>query len=292
MWVFIIKNKIKSILNNMGLLKYLKIKKQERFRKKHKIGLCLSGGGVRGFSFVGAFKAFEEYGIKFDAVAGTSAGSLFGALYAANLSYKDMYKYVTNAKNTDFRKAKLGFLPSKMDTMHEKLSQILPVKKVEDLSIPYYAVAVDLKTGNEIHFHGGDLATIITGSCAIPGVFYPVKYKGMNLIDGGVSNNVPVDILKEHGCDLVVTIDCNCTRGGGTNSESLITQFITSIGIMMVNNSKKGLRLSDLTICPNLKRFSSLNVKGKEDIIQEGYIATIDMMPEILNLMNGNFKKK
>lgn len=271
----------------MGLLKYLKTKKQERFRKKHKIGLCLSGGGVRGLSFIGAFMAFEEYGIKFDAVAGTSIGSLMGAMYASGMSVEDMCKYAYGAKNSDFRKSKLGFLPSKMDKLHEKIEQVLPVKKIEELKIPYYAVAVDLKTGNEIHFHAGNLASIITGSCAIPGVFCPVKYKGLTLIDGGVSNNIPVDVLKNKGIDIVVTIDCNCSRGGGTKSESLITQFITSVGIMMVNNSKKGTKLSDLIICPDLKRFNSLKLEGKEEIIKEGYRATKEKMPEILKLISG-----
>ena len=63
----------------------------------------------------------------------------------------------------------------------------------------------------------------------------------MNLIDGGVRNNIPVDVLKENGCDYVITIDCNCNRGQGTSSESFFSQFFASIGIMMVNNSKKGL---------------------------------------------------
>lgn len=271
----------------MGLINYFKKKKENKFRKKHKIGLCLSGGGTRGLSFIGAFMAFEECGIKFDAVAGTSIGSLFGAMYASQMSVEEMCKCAHFAKNRDFRKAKLGFLPSKMDALHEKIEQVLPVKKIEDLKMKYYAVAVDLKTGKEIHFSSGNLASIITGSCAIPGVFCPVKYKGMTLIDGGVSNNIPVDVLKENGCDIVVTIDCNCTRGGGTSSESLVTQFITSIGIMMVNNSKKGLKLSDLTICPDLKKFNSLKLIGKEDMIKEGYRATMAAMPEIKKIFKG-----
>lgn len=275
----------------MSLFSYIKEKKQKKFREKHKIGLCLSGGGTRGFSYIGVFKALQENNIKFDAIAGTSAGSLFGALYASGMTYQEMCKCANNVKNSDFRKPKLGFLPSKMDKLQEKLKEVLPVKKAEELKIPYYAVAVNLKTGKEVHFHEGNLASIIAGSCAIPGVFCPVKYKNMTLIDGGVSNNIPVDVLKENGCDLVVTIDCNCTRGGGTSSESLITQFVTSIGIMMVNNSKKGLKLSDLLICPKLTQFNSLDVSGKEEIIKEGYRATMEMMPAIKSLFDGKLKR-
>ena len=275
----------------MGLRNFLLRRKKEKFRKKHKIGLCLSGGGTRGFSYIGVFKAFEDYGIKFDAVAGASIGSLFAAMYASGMQASEMEKWAMSAKESDFRKAKLGFLPSKMDNLAEKINQILPNKKIEDLQMPYFAVAVDVRTGEEKHFDSGDLAPIITGSCAIPGVFCPVKYKNMVLIDGGVSNNVPADVLKINGCDIVITIDCNCTRGGGTSSNSLVTQFITSIGIMMANNSKKGIKLSDLIICPDLKRFSSLKLQGREEMIKEGYLATINKIEDVKRLMYGRVKK-
>ncbi len=274
----------------MGLIKFFKERKIKKFRKKHKIGLCLSGGGTRGFSYIGVFKALEENGIKFDAVAGTSIGSLFGAMYASGMTADEMKKWAMAAKETDFRKAKLGFLPSKMDNLAEKINQIMPNKKIEDLLIPYYAVAVDVRTGEEKHFDSGDLAPIITGSCAIPGVFCPVKYKNMVLVDGGVSNNIPADVLRINGCDIVITIDCNCTRGGGTNSNSLVTQFFTSVGIMMANNSKKGIKLSDLIICPDLKRFNSLKLKGREEMIAEGYRVTIEKIDEIKKLFSGEIK--
>ena len=276
----------------MSLKERKEEKQRKKFKKKYKVGLCLSGGGTRGFSFLGAFKAFEEFGIEFDMVAGTSAGSLFGAIYASKMDITKLKDFTKDMKNSDFRHAKLGILPSKMDKLHDLLEQVLPVKKIEELKIPYYAVAVDLKTGKEHHFHTGDLATVITGSCSIPGVFLPVKYKNMNLIDGGVSNNIPVDVLKMNGCDFAITIDCNCTRGGGTTSEKFFTQFSTSIGIMMVNNSKRGIKMSDIIICPNLKKYKSLSLEGKDEMIKEGYRATVEMMPEILKLFSGKYKKQ
>lgn len=261
-----------------------KNKKINKFRKKHKIGLCLSGGGARGFCYLGAFKAFEECGIKFDMVAGTSVGSLFGALYATGASSQDLIEKLKFAKTADFRKSKLGFLPSKMDRLEENLNAMLPVKKIEDLTIPFCAVAVDLKTAKEVHLKSGNLATAITGSCSIPGVFYPVKHKNMTLIDGGVLNNIPVDVLKSSGCDFVITIDCNSTRGGGTMSNNLIMQFTTSIGIMMRSSSQKGLSLSDVLIQPDMRRFNSLKIVDKEEMIKEGYKATMQKIEEIENL--------
>ena len=268
-----------------------KEKKINKFRKKHKIGLCLSGGGTKGFSYIGVFKAFEEHGITFDMVAGTSVGSLFGALYASGFTSEQMAKIAANVKTSDFRKSKLGFLPSKMDTMAENLNSIFSVKRIEELKIPYFAVACNLRTGKEVRLNEGNLISAITGSCAIPGVFCPVKHKDMLLIDGGVVNNIPVDVLKENGCDYVVTVDCNSTRGGGTNSESLITQFITSIGITMVNNSKKGIELSDITIKPDTKRFNSLKINNVNQLIEAGYIAAKENISVIEDMLMGIIKK-
>ncbi len=276
----------------MGFREYLNKRKKEKFHKRYRVGLCLTGGGARGFVYVGAFKAFEEKGIKFDAVAGASIGSVFGAFYASGLSADEIYKLTRNAKTSDFRKSKLGFLPSKMDTLRDNLRRFLPIRKIEDLIIPYYAVAVDLRSGREIAFDHGDLATIVAGSCAIPGVFMPVKYKDKVLIDGGVVNNVPSDVLKMNGCDFVVTIDCNHTRGGGTPSNSMITQFITSVGIMMAKNSKKGLGMSNIIISPNTENFHSLKIANIEELVEEGYRATMEMIDEVEKLFLGKYKKK
>ena len=267
-------------------------KKKEKFMRKHKVGLCLSGGGTRGFSFLGVFKAFEDYGIKFSMVAGTSAGSLFGSLYAAQMTYEEMYKLTYNVKNKDFKRSKLGFLPSKLDGLQALIKNLLPVSRIENLKLPFVAVAVDLKTGQEIHFKDGDLAKVISGSCAIPGVFEPVKYRNMTLIDGGVANNVPADVLRLAGCDFVVTIDCNASRGNGTTSEKMLKQFNASVSIMTAQNSKKGQELSDILICPDLKAFNSLKIKGKNDMIKEGYRVTIEAMPEIEKLFTGKIKPK
>ena len=276
----------------MGFKDYLEKRAKSKFKKKFKVGLCLSGGGTKGFSYLGAFKAFHEYGIEFDMVAGASAGSLFGAIYASQMDISKIKDVTKGMKSSDFRHSKLGILPSSMDKLHSLIEKVLPVKKIEELKIPYYAVAVDLKTGKEVHFNSGNLASVITGSCSIPGVFMPVKYKNMTLVDGGVKNNIPADVLKMNGCDFVITIDCNASRGGGTNSEKLFTQFSTSVGIMMVNNSVRGLELSDLIIAPDLRKYKSLRLEGKEEMIKEGYRATVEMMPEIIKLFSGKYKKR
>ncbi len=276
----------------MSIKDYLINRRKKKFHKKYKVGLCLSGGGTRGFAHMGAFKAFEECGIKFDAVAGSSAGSLFGAMYASGLTYEDMSKLTSDMKNSDFRHSKLGFLPSSMDRLKDSIKTILPIHKIEKMKIPFFAVAVDIKTGKEMEFSSGDASYIIAGSCAIPGVFLPVKYRNMTLIDGGTRNNIPANVLIENGCDFVVTIDCNSARGGGTSSSSIFAQFTTAMGIMMVNNSINGLKNSDIIICPDMKQFNSLKIKEKDAMIEEGYKATMDLMPEIQKMFLGKYVKR
>lgn len=276
----------------MRIKNFFNIRKMKHFKKRFKVGLCLSGGGTRGFSYIGVFKAFQEFGIEFDAVAGTSAGSLFGALFASNMSCEEMIKRAMKMKNKDFRNSKLGILPSSMDNLANVLYLALPYKKIEDMPVEFHAVSVDIKTGNEIDFSSGDIVPIICGSCAIPGVFYPVHYDGKVLVDGGVTNNIPADVLRRAGCDFVVTIDCNSTRGGGTNSKNVISQFMASIGVMTKVNSLKGIELSDIVVRPDLKKYSSLKVEGKEEMIEEGYNATIVLMPEIQKLFMGKYKRK
>ena len=113
--------------NNMSLKSFLEERAKKKFKKKYKVGLCLSGGGTKGFSYLGAFKAFKEYGIEFDMVAGTSAGSLFGAIYASQMDISKIKDATKGLKNRDFRHSKLGILPSSMDKFHALIEQVLPI---------------------------------------------------------------------------------------------------------------------------------------------------------------------
>lgn len=254
-------------------------------KKKKKIGLCLGGGGTRGFAHLGALKAFEEYGIKFDVVAGTSVGSLVGAMYCAGLSFNDIYKLSKDLQPKEIRKSKFGFMPSKTDGLQKLIASTVPYEKLEDLPTKLWVVAVDLKTGQEYNFSKGNIVEIVTGSCAVPAVFLPVKYSKYNLIDGGVMNNIPANVLRDDGCDVVITIDVNSTRGSGTKGTGTLECILASFSIMMKNNSKQGYEFSDVVIQPNTSKYRSTKLDGANEMIEEGYNATIKLMPQILNLI-------
>ena len=261
-------------------------------KKKKKVGLCLGGGGTRGFAHLGAIKAFEEYGIKSDEVAGTSVGSVVGALYCSNLNFHQMYKISKGLVPKEIRKSKFGFMPSETDGLQAFIKNNVPYEKLEDLPLKLWVVAVDLKSGTEYDFEHGEIVPIVTGSCAVPAVFVPVEYKDYRLIDGGVMNNIPANLLKESGCDIVITVDVNSTRGEGTTSTKTLDGIMASFGIMMKNNSKSGYLYSDIVIKPDIKKYKATKVEGAEEMIEEGYYACVKAMPKILELLKRKKIKK
>lgn len=262
------------------------------FKRKIKVGIAFGGGGTRGFSHLGAIKAFEEFGIKFDYVAGTSAGSLVGAFYAAGYSFKEMYNIIKNIKEKDIRKNLIPFTTSKIDGVGDIIINNLGDINIEDLKIPFSAVAVDIKSTKEMCISKGNLAKAVMGSCAVPGVFQPVVYDDMILCDGGLQNTIPADIPRYYGCDYVVSIDVNKSRTYGTDSTKVLDVLLCSVRILMKSNAIRGYVNSDVVIKPETKRFKSTKTDGMDDMIDEGYKAAIDVMPEIINLFKKKVKKK
>ena len=253
-------------------------------KQKVKIGLALGGGGARGFTHLGALKAFEEYGIKFDAVAGTSVGSLVGGLYCAGYTFEQMYRIAKEVEVKDIRTSKVFFMPSKTDGLEKIIVDELGDINIEDLKIPFCAVAVDLKTTDEVHLQKGNLAKAVAGSCCVPGVFQPVEFEDKLLCDGGLKNTVPANVLKLMGCDYVVSIDINKSRGYGTDSTKLVDVLACSIRILMKSNVIKGYLYSDVILKPNTKQFKSTRKDGFEDMIDEGYREAVDKIGQIIKL--------
>ena len=265
-------------------------------RKNLKIGLALSGGGARGFTHLGAIKAFEEFGLKFDFVSGTSAGSIVGALYCAGLSFDEMFNLARKLDTKDIRSNKFMFIPSKTDKLENLIISILGDINIEDLKIPLAITAVDLKSTNEICFTKGNLAKAVASSCAVPAVFQPVEHNNRLLCDGGLKNTLPADVPKIFGCDYVVGVDVNKSRLYGTDSPKLLDVLSCSLRILMESNVVKGYEHSDIILKPETKRFKSTTNEGFLDMIEEGYREAINKMPEILKLFNKKpimkFKKK
>lgn len=261
------------------------------FRRKPKIGVAFGGGGARGFSHLGVIKAFEEFGLKFDYVCGTSVGSLVGALYANDMNYDQMYNIAKKLKAKDIKKNKIFFMPSSTEGIEELMKQAVGDINIEELKTPYSAIAVDIKSTKEVCISHGNLSKAVAGSCCVPGVFQPVEFGDRLLCDGGLQNTIPANIPRYFDCDYVIAVDCNSTRTYGTDSPKVIDVLACSIRILMKSNAVKGYVCADVTIATDNKRFKSTKLDGMEDMIQEGYKNAIDAMPKIMEIFSGKKKK-
>lgn len=262
-------------------------------KKPKKVALVLGGGASRGLAHIGVIKAFEEHNINFDCVVGTSVGSLIGAFYAAGYSAEKMQEFAKTIKEKDILTSFIPLIPSKTDGIENIVTRFLGDINIEDLNKQFCAVAVDVKSGQEVHFTSGNLAKAVAGSCAVPGVFMPVNYNDYVLYDGGLSNNIPGNVPKlVFNADIVIAVDVNSTRGQGTDSDKFIDTLMASIRIMMKSNSLKGYMSSNLIIQPDLKRFKSTKLNEIDEMIMEGYSATIFQMEKIKELLRGKTKRK
>lgn len=249
-----------------------------------KLGLALGGGATRGFAHVGAIKAFEEHNVKFDYVAGTSAGSIVGALYCAGATSQDLIN-ISHELNPREIKSALALPPIDTVRLENILKRYLGDITFKDLKIPFIAVAVDLKTGGQAFLQHGSIAKAVSASCAIPFFFKPVIIDNMHLVDGGLLNSVPSDVPKIMGADRVVAIDVNSQRGYGTDSLKVLDIIGATIRIMSSVNAMIGRRHADVLIEPDVSRFNAASKAGYMEMIDIGYKAAKKSINEILKLL-------
>ena len=265
-----------------------------KIKKSRKIGLALGGGGALGVAHIGAIKAFEELGISFDYIAGTSAGSIIGALYAAGKTAAEMEKIARNLRVKDIRNSTFILKPSKADGIEKLVKNALG----EDLTFDkidkkFTVCCTDLKTGREIHINTGSIAKAVSASCAVPGVFKPVIYDDMHLVDGGLKNNLPSDVVREMGANIVVAVELNYTRGFGTDKLGMLDVLKSSLGIMMASGVEPKLAYADIIIQPDMRKFSKANLKDFDDRFNLGYESVMASKKEILEIFKeGPDKKK
>ena len=179
---------------------------------KPKLGVALSGGGARGLAHIGVLKALSSTGIQIDFLAGASMGGVIAASFSAGLDpskVEEIACYVGTAS----RLAQLDdpVLPQKGlikgKKIHDFFDQQLHSKTFDDLQIPLTLIAVDLNSNSEIHITKGSIADALRATISIPGIFIPVESDGMRLVDGGLLNNLPIDVVRSMGADVVLAVD-------------------------------------------------------------------------------------
>jgi NTE family protein len=183
--------------------------------------LVLGGGGSRGAVGVGLYKALAELGIQIDFIVSSSIGAITGALIAAGMSPTELESHWKSLRTSDVIGSRWQFLRLLMGassaytngSLRNLLRKVLPVRSFSELRTPLSIVTTDLETGETIVLTEGDLIEAILASTALPGLFPPIAWRGRRLVDGGLSNNVPIDLAIERGADRVIGMLCGCTRG-------------------------------------------------------------------------------
>lgn len=271
--------------------------------ERPRIGLALSGGGARGCAHVGVLRVLEEMNVPVDYVAGTSMGAIVGGLYASGLSAARIEEILTTMdwssiaddeqprRDRAYRRKEddqryvmnleiglRGFvLPSGLRSgqrfTFELRRHTLPVTGVDDfrnLPIPFKAVATDIETGEKVVLDSGNLATAMRASMSIPGVFTPTEVDGRVLVDGGLVSNLPVEVVREMGADIVIAVDIGTQLQTGKKLRSLFDITSQSMTISSSRDVAALLTERDLLLTPDLAGRGTLAFGDVAEIICEG----------------------
>lgn len=254
-----------------------------------KIGLALSGGGARGFAHVGVLKVFAEHGIRFDMVAGTSAGSIVGGALAAGMSASEIEKMSAKAGFASLIRPAFPFRGLLSNAPLGKfIERNFPVTRFENMKLPFAAVAFDLATSERVIFcKSGDLVTAIRASCAVPGVFTPVTDEiGRDLVDGGVVSPLPVDVVREMGADIVVAVDLiSCGATFRNDSRSGVGILVQSALALLRAVSKSQHRSADVVIEPQIAHLRPDQINKRDEFVTLGEAAAIEKVDDIRRLI-------
>ena len=284
--------------------------------RRPRIGIAFAGGGARGGAHVGVLKVLEEMRVPVDYVAGTSIGSIVAALYASGMSPDEMEKVLSatdwddalrddqGRKDQPYRqkeddglyliKAELGFNKGKLVLPQgvvsgQKLNYLLRrltlpsshVSNFDRLTIPFRCVATDIVTGAKVVLTGGDLARAVRASMAIPGFFSPVEIDGKLLTDGGTADNLPVDVVRDMGADVVIAIDISTPLVRREKLTSFLSIAGQTSGFLTRLNVEEQIRTlrrdRDVLVTPDLETVDTLDFKEFPKASEQGRLAADGM---------------
>jgi len=290
-------------------------------KQRPKIGLVLSGGGARGFAHIGVLKKIEELNIPIDVVVGTSMGSIVGGLYAIGLTPDEIGKgvqgidwtvvfndyarrefrsYRRKQDDYQFTQKRIGVTseglrlsPGLIDGQQIELALDrlaypgFHITDFDKLRLPYRAIATDIETGDAVILDKGNIAKAMRASMSIPGALPPIKYEGRMLVDGGIGNNVPINVARDMGADIVIVVDVSAplaTQDDLQTSLEITKQLTAILTRRVADQQLETLSASDVLIIPGRKDLSSSGFTEYDALIQAGLDSAVEATGQLSSL--------
>jgi NTE family protein len=254
-------------------------------RQPAKVAVVLGAGAARGFAHIGVLKVLEAQKVPVQMIVGTSVGSFVGSLYAYGYDAFSLQKIALSLERGDLAEVTLpdkGFL--KGERLRDFVNTKVKGTPIEKLRIPFYAIATNIKTGEEAVFVSGNTGMAVQASCAIPGVFQPANFSGKSYVDGGVVNPLAVDIARRNGADMVIAVDIT-TGIDQTVPAGTMETIMKSIDIMYNKISQLTIGKADVVIKPNVSFVGAADFSRRHEAIMEGERAAQAAMPRINELL-------
>ncbi|MFI5057601.1 MAG: patatin-like phospholipase family protein [Candidatus Acidiferrales bacterium] len=273
--------------------------------RRARIGVALEGGGALGLAHIGVLEWFEEHHIPVDYLAGTSMGGMVGGFYATGKSPAELKKLIegvdwdrllgdrTPYEDLSYRRKEdqraypnsliFGLrnglsLPAGLNAGHQISLLIdretLPyfdVGSFDALPVPFRCVATDLVSGRQVVFDQGPLAEALRATMSIPGVFTPVTVGDKVLVDGGLVNNLPTDVVRQMGADIVIAVHLETHPAGAKDLQSIFSVLNQSVRVVVAESEVRGLERADAVVSVDLGAYGIADYKKKETIMQKGY---------------------
>tara|TARA_R110002049_G_scaffold40337_7_gene123017 strand:+ start:12826 stop:15063 length:2238 start_codon:yes stop_codon:yes gene_type:complete len=317
---------IKPLIIFLFFIAFLPLKAQDTIVKKEpKVGLVLSGGGAKGFAHIGVLKVIDSLGIKVDYIAGTSMGAIIGSLYASGYSGKELEimfetqnfdelindafprgsksfyerenaeKYAVTLPFNNFRISLPSALSRGQNVYNLLYHLMLPVDDIEDFSklpIPFFCIATDIETGESLLLEKGKLAEAVSASAALPSLFQPVVIGDRILVDGGVTNNFPVEELRAKGMDLIIGVDVQDGLKDRELLKSAPDILFQISNFRTIKAMKTKTNLTDIYVKPDITNYSVISFDEGEDIISNGEAAARVQLLKLQQVKKQQLKTK
>jgi NTE family protein len=294
--------------------------------ERQKVGLVLSGGGAKGFAHIGVLKVLEEAGVKIDYIGGTSMGAVIGGFYASGYNARQIDSIF---KHTNYDALLNDYIPRTSKNFYEKrndelyafalpfdkfkigvpialskglynfnminklLYHVKDIKDFRDLPIPFVCVATNIETGEAELLKKGYLAQCIQASSSFPTLYSPIEMDGKMLIDGGVTNNYPVEEIRKMGADIIIGVDVQDDLKDRNSLKEATKIMLQITNLQMIEKMKVKASLTDIYLKPDISKYGVLSFDERPEIIKKGEEAAFAVYDKIKLLADkNNFLKR